>query len=120
MIAEYFVNLPFDFIRGILNFFFVWYFQGTIDFWNKEMAFLRGIEHDVGFIIHIKHIADPLFGDYDFTGRAIGFVFRIGFILFGFLATMVSSVLVITLYLVWIAIPPVTFLMIFLNLIQLM
>jgi len=116
MIAEYFVNLPINFIKGIFNFFYVWYVQGTIDFWNKEMAFLRGVEHDVGFIVHIKHIADPLFGDYDFTGRAIGVFFRIIFIFVGFVITSASIIFVVGLYIVWIILPPVTFFMIFANL----
>ncbi|MFA6097600.1 MAG: hypothetical protein WC788_08330 [Candidatus Paceibacterota bacterium] len=116
MIAEYFVNLPFGLIKGVLNFFYIWYVQGTIDFWNKEAAFLRGVERDVGFIVHIKHITEPLFGDYDLTGRAIGFFFRIGFILFGFLVTATSVVFVVCLYLVWIIVPPITFWMTFVNL----
>lgn len=116
MIAEYFVNLPFNFAKGILNFFYFWYVQGTLDFWNKEAAFLRAVERDVGFIVHIKHIADPLFGDYTFLGRIIGFFFRIGFILFGFFVTAISIIFVVGLYLLWIFIPPVTFIFLFANL----
>lgn len=116
MIAEYFVNLPYNFTKGIFNFFYVWYVQGSKDFWNKEAAFLKEVEHDVGFIVHIKNIAVPLFGDYDFMGRIIGFVFRIGFIIFGFLVTAASIVFLMCLYLVWIIVPPITFWMIFSNL----
>lgn len=116
MIAEYFVNLPLDFIKGIFNFFFIWYIQGTLDFWNKEVAFLQGVERDVGFIVHIKHIADPLFGDYDLMGRIIGLFFRLIFILFGFLVTSVSMIFVFGLYLIWIMVPPVTFFYVLINL----
>lgn len=116
MVAEYFVNLPFNFIKGILSFFYVWYVTGTFDFWNKEVAFLRAVERDVGFIVHIKHIADPLFGDYDIMGRIIGFFFRICFIIFGFLITSASVIFIACLYLVWIIVPPITFWMTLTNL----
>lgn len=116
MISEYFVYLPINFIKGIFSFFYIWYVQGSKDFWNKEISFLRGVERDVGVIVHIKHIIDPLFGDYTYMGRFIGVFFRIGFILFGFLVTSISIVVVICLYLIWIIVPPITFWMIVSNL----
>lgn len=116
MISEYFVNLPFGFMRGMLNFFYIWYVQGSKDFWNKEISFLGGVERDVGVIVHIKHIFDPLFGDYTYIGRAIGFFFRIGFISFGLLITSISIAAVVLLYFIWIIIPPLTFWMIVTNL----
>lgn len=116
MIAEYIVNLPLNLMRGTLNFFYIWYVQGTFDFWNKEAAFLRAVERDVGFIVHVKHIADPLFGDYTLMGRFIGFIFRIGFIIFGFSITAASVAAVVSLYLLWMIIPPITFFYLLSNL----
>ena len=56
MIAEYFVNLPVRMIKGTIKFFYFWYVQSSKDFWNKEIAFLKQIEKDLGVIINLKLI----------------------------------------------------------------
>ncbi len=117
MIAEYFVNLPVNFVKGIVNFLYVWYVKSSRDFWHKEIGFIKGIENDIGVLINLKLLFKPIFGDYSYMGRIIGPIFRLGRVFVGFLIMLISLVVVITVYLLWIILPPLTFLMISVNLI---
>ncbi len=117
MIEEYFVNLPINFIKGIINFFSFWYITISKSFWNKEILFIKGIERDIGVLINLKLMFQPIFGDYSYMGRVIGPAFRLGRILIGFIIMAVSVVVVVIIYLIWIILPPLVFLMVFLNLI---
>jgi len=117
MIAEYFVNLPVRAIKGTIKFFRFWYVQSSKDFWNKEISFLKQIEKDLGVIINLKLIFQPIFGDYSYMGRVIGPILRLGRVFIGFIIMMASIFVVIVIYLTWIILPPLAFLMVFLNLV---
>ena len=116
MIAEYFVNLPVNFIKGIIKFFSFWYLTSSRAFWNKEILFIKGVERDMGVLINLKLIFQPIFGDYSYMGRVIGPIFRLGRVLIGFIIMAVSIAVVVAIYLIWIILPPLAFLMVFLNL----
>ncbi len=118
MILEYFINLPIKFLKGINQFFWFWYVQSSKDFWHREIAFLRQIERDIGVMINLKLIFQPIFGDYSYMGRAIGPVFRLGRVLIGTIIMIASIFIVILIYLIWIILPPLAFLMVMLNLIS--
>ena len=118
MIAEYFVNLPANFIKGIISFFSFWYLTSSKSFWRKEIDFIKGIERDIGVFINLKLIFQPIFGDYSYMGRVIGPIFRISRVLIGFAIVSASVVVVIVVYLIWIILPPLAFSMVFLNLIE--
>ena len=117
MIAEYFANLPVKLIKGITNFFSFWYIQSSKAFWNKEILFIKGIERDMGVLINLKLMFQPIFGDYSYMGRIIGPIFRMSRVLIGFIIMAASIVSVVAIYLIWIILPPLTFLMVFLNLV---
>jgi len=117
MILEYFLNLPIKFFKGINQFFCFWYLTSSKDFWHREISFLKQIERDIGVIINLKLITQPIFGDYTYAGRVIGPIFRLGRVLIGMAIMIVSIFIVILIYLIWIILPPLAFLMVFLNLI---
>ena len=117
MIAEYVVNLPVRITKGTIKFFHFWYVQSSKDFWNREVAFLKQIEKDLGVVINLKLIFQPIFGDYSYMGRIIGPVFRLGRVLIGFIIMVASIFAVVAIYLIWIILPPLAFLMVFLNLV---
>lgn len=119
MIAEYFVNLPARIIKGTIGFFYFWCVQSSKDFWNKEISFLKQIERDLGMMINLKLIFQPIFGDYSYMGRVIGPILRLGRVLIGFIIMLASIFIVVLIYLIWIILPPLAFLMVFLNLIYL-
>jgi len=116
MISEYFVNLPAKFVKGIEQFFYIWYVQSSRDFWNKEILFLKRVERDLGLAINLRLITQPIFGDYSYMGRVLGPIFRLGRILVGFAIMAASAIAVIIVYLIWIILPPLAFLMAALNL----
>lgn len=118
MIAEYIANLPVNFVKGIINFFRFWYVQGSKDFWHREIGFIKGIERDIGVVINLKLITQPIFGDYTYAGRVIGPIFRLGRVLVGTIIMAVSIFVVILIYLIWIILPPLAFLMVVLNLVS--
>jgi hypothetical protein len=116
MIAEYFANLPVNFIRGIFNFFYFWYFSSSKSFWRKEISFMKGIERDIGVFINLKLLFQPIFGDYSYMGRVIGPIFRLGRVLLGFIIMAISIIVILIIYTIWIILPPLAFLMAVLNL----
>ena len=118
MILEYFINLPIKFIKGINQFLWFWYVQSSKDFWHREVAFLKQIERDIGVMINLKLILQPIFGDYSYMGRIIGPVFRLGRVLTGTIIMVASIFIVILIYLLWIILPPLAFLMVMLNLVS--
>ena len=118
MIAEYFVNLPVNLTKGIINFFSFWYLTSSKSFWHKEIDFIKGIERDIGVFINMKLIFQPIFGDYSYMGRVIGPVFRMSRVFIGLVIVFASIAVVIVVYLVWIVLPPLAFSMVFLNLIE--
>jgi len=118
MLLEYFINLPVKFVKGINQFFWFWYVQSSRDFWHREIAFLKQIERDIGVIINLKLITQPIFGDYSYMGRVIGPIFRLGRVLIGTMIMIASIFVVILIYLIWIILPPLAFLMVFLNLVS--
>ncbi len=116
MISEYLINLPINLVKIITNFFYFWYAQGLKKFLNKEINFLKEVGHDSGVIVHMKHLTDPLFGDYTYLGRAIGFFFRIGFIMIGGVIMIASIFASIFLFVIWIILPPIAIWMVISNL----
>jgi len=118
MILEYFINLPIKFFKGINQFFYFWYVQSSRDFWHKEIGFIKGVESDIGMMINLKLIFQPIFGDYTYAGRIIGPIFRLGRVLVGVLFVGASIFVVILIYLIWIILPPLAFLMVILNLVS--
>ena len=116
MIIEYFANLPIKFIKGIKQFFWFWYVQSSRDFWRKEISFVRQVERDIGVMINLKLIFQPIFGDYSYRGRVLGPIFRLGRVLVGAVIMAVSIFIVVLIYLIWVILPPLAFLMVVVNL----
>lgn len=118
MILEYFINLPIKFFKGINQFFYFWYVRSSKDFWHREIGFLKQIERDIGVMINLKLITQPIFGDYTYAGRVIGPIFRLGRVLIGTIIMLASIFVVILIYIIWMILPPLAFLMVAVNLIS--
>jgi len=119
MIADYITNLPVNVIKGIINFFYIWYVKGSESFWNKEISFIKGVESDIGVLINLRLLFQPIFGDDSYMGRVIGPIFRMGRVFVGSVIVLVSIITAIIIYLIWIITPPITFLMVASNLLYL-
>lgn len=111
MLTDYYLTLPFRFVRGIYDFLYFWYIKSSKDFWRIEVEFMKGVEREIGLIVNLKLITQPIFGDYSSIGRIIGPIFRFGRVMLGFFIVFLSIVAFMIAYLVWLLLPPVAFIM---------
>jgi hypothetical protein len=115
MVSEYFLNLPIRFFKGIYDFLYFWYVKSSKDFWHRELVFIKDVERDIGLLINLKLLTQPIFGDYSYMGRIIGPIFRLGRVIFGFFLVLISLFAIIVSYVIWLLLPPVAFLMFIKN-----
>lgn len=108
------------FLRGFRDFLYFWYIKSSRDFWRSEISFIKGVERDIGVMINLKLVTQPIFGDYSYIGRVIGPIFRLGRVIFGLIAISFSAALVTAIYLFWIFLPPVAAVMTVENLVYML
>lgn len=116
MATDSFVLSPFRILKGITDFLFFWYVQGSKDFWRREINMVKGVERDIGILINLKLIFQPIYSDYSLIGKLIGPIFRLGRVLLGCLFVVFLSGLIIVCYALWLLLPPVALVMICKNL----
>lgn len=117
---DYILSLPFRFSQGIYNFLNFWYIKSSKDFWKREMLFIKGVENDVGILINLKLITQPIFGDYTYMGKIIGPIFRLGRVIFGSVLIFLSFVSIVVSYILWLIFPIVAVAMTLKNLIYIL
>ncbi len=120
MIVDYFIGIPFRLLKGLYDFFYFWYIKSSKDFWKKEMAFIKGVENDIGIIVNLRLITQPIYGDYSKIGRIIGPIFRLCRIVIGCFFVLLSFFAVIGIYFLWLLFPIVSVIMILKNLLYLL
>lgn len=54
-----------------------WYSVGLLRLLKNTWRFFCSRERDLGFLIWLKNIFVPMYGQYDFMGRIISFVMRL-------------------------------------------
>ncbi|MFA6897189.1 MAG: hypothetical protein WCQ96_02810 [Patescibacteria group bacterium] len=116
MATDSFALSPFQILKGIAGFLFFWYVQGSKDFWRREINMVKGVERDIGILINLKLILQPIYGDYSLIGKLIGPIFRLGRVLLGCLFVILLSGLIVVCYALWLLLPPVALVMICKNL----
>jgi len=107
---------PFRILKGIADFLLFWYVQGSKDFWRREIKMVKGVERDIGILINLKLIFQPIYSDYSLIGKLIGPIFRLGRVFLGCLFVVFLSGLIIVCYALWLLLPPVALVMICKNL----
>lgn len=103
------------FYKSLYDFLYFWYFKGSLDFWRRELDFIKSTERDMGLVLNLKLITQPIFGDYTYMGRIIGPIFRLFRVLSSVIILLISCLAIIVAYFIWIALPLVVFYMIFSN-----
>jgi len=63
------------------------------------------VNHAISFTLNIRLLFVPLFGDYTFVGRIIGFVFRVGQVLIGLVCVLGLVIAVIAAPIFWYFLP---------------
>lgn len=79
---------------------------------------MKGVERDIGVFINLRLLFQPIYGDYSYMGRVIGPILRFGRVLLGFIIMAISTIAVLTIYLIWLILPPLAILMMVLNLME--
>lgn len=115
MAADPSILSPFSLVKNVSDFFVFWYWKSSKDFWHRETRFIKGVERDIGILINLKMILEPIFSDYTFAGRLIGPFFRLFRVLLGCVCVVFFSCLIVVIYGLWLILPPVTLVMILKN-----
>lgn len=94
-----------DEIKTILYFPIWWYSRGFLEMLKHAESFIADIEQTLGFWIWVKNIFVPMFGQRDFSGRAISFFLRLFQILVKGLVLILVIVIVIVIVITWLLLP---------------
>jgi hypothetical protein len=120
MATDSFILSPFRIFKGISGFLSFWYVRGSQDFWHREVNMIKGVGRDIGVLINLKLIFQPIYGDYSLIGKLIGPIFRLCRVFFGILLAIFLSFLIIACYALWLLLPPVALVMFWENLFYLL
>ncbi len=60
-----------------------WYLLRSIWFWAKVVDLLQLLDKRLAVYINLKLFFQPLYGDYSWTGRLLGPIFRLWRLVFG-------------------------------------
>lgn len=83
-----------------------WYVVGTYAYFDFVLGTLRRMDQTLAWRITLTYLFRPLYGDYSFIGRTIGFIFRIFRLIFGGIIYLVAFALAALVYVLWVAFPP--------------
>ncbi len=82
-----------------------WYLRSFPWAWEHYISTLASFEAQIAVQSTWKNIGKPLFQDYTFQGKIIGFFFRLFRILGGLFLYAVIGIIYAALYLLWILLP---------------
>lgn len=94
-----------SFLGNILFFPLWWYSLGFIMFAGRIIAFWRGEQKSLGFLVWLKNIFVPMYGQHDFAGRIISFFIRLIQIIFRGLVLCFWIAIGLALMAAWLALP---------------
>src|SRR3989338_9000983 len=95
-----------DAIFDIVRFPVWWYTSGMIRTWSIFISSLRDANESLGATLWAKNILQPMFAQYDLSGRIISFFMRLFQIIIRFLALAVWGVILFSLVIIWALLPP--------------
>lgn len=98
----YIINRFFFRIGG---FFHHWYVDGSRSLFHNFVLILEKMDETLAFRVTLKHIFEPLYGDYTVIGRTVGFIFRSLRLFIGLIAYCVFGGVFLIFYFLWIILP---------------
>ncbi len=99
------VYLATRFVFRVVDFFHHWYIDASAWFLHKHLSLLEQLDQTFAVRVTMRHFKEPLYGDYSFVGRLLGFVFRSGRIAVGWGLYAVVSFFFLLTYVLWLLIP---------------
>jgi len=92
-------------ILEILYFPIWWYGEGFFKTFKNISRFFRNREQSLGFLVWLKNIFVPMYGQSDWSGRLISFFIRLVQIIFRGLVLLFWGGVCISLIVMWLALP---------------
>lgn len=109
----YLSKISVSIVWDIIYFPLWWYSVGFLRFLKSVFSFLNEQWIIIGAGAWIKNLFTPMYGQRDFTGRAISFFIRIFQIIFRFIAFIFFIILSLVAVVLWLLIPAaVTYLLV--------
>lgn len=87
------------------DFFHHWYVDASRYIFHYFISFLENVDQGLAFRVTLRHLGEPLYGDYSFIGRIIGFIFRSIRLFFGLIIYILLGIIFLLFYLAWILLP---------------
>ena len=104
---SYFSIIILEFLAKILYFPLWWYGVGLIKKSKSLFYFIKAKEEELGLGVWAKNILVPMYGQRDFTGRAISFFVRLVQVIFRTILLSVWFILALSVLLIWLFFPPI-------------
>jgi hypothetical protein len=92
-------------VWDIFYFPFWWYGQGLLRFFGVVKNFIKDRERSLAFLVWLKNIGVPMYGQYDWQGRIISFFMRLFQVIVRGLMMLFWLVCSLVILLIWIALP---------------
>ncbi len=92
-----------------------WYVKSARMYTDYVFGLLRRMDRTLAWRITLKYLFRPLYGDYSFIGRVLGFIFRLFRLIVGGVIYLFVFAVAIFAYLVWIFLLPYLVLRTFFN-----
>lgn len=93
------------FACNIIEFLRHWYVRSARLYWYFIINKLERIDYRLAWKITLKNLFKPLYKDYSFLGRVLGFIFRLGRLFLGAIIYSIIFAIAICFYLFWLLIP---------------
>ena len=113
--ATYSVKIILKIVWDFVYFPLWWYGQGLVKTLKGVFNFWREQEASLGFLVWLKNLFVPMYGQHDFAGRAISFFIRLVQIIFRGLSLFIFFVLGLLFITVYLILPPAVLLAIALQ-----
>lgn len=98
--------IVYRFFFRIKEFLLNWYVRSSHSYWDRFFVLFARLDRFFALKITLKMIFRPLYGDYTFVGRVLGFIFRSLRIIVGLGTYLLIFALAAIVYIIWLLILP--------------
>lgn len=110
------VLLLIDELKAILYFPLWWYSTGLLNVIRGCGKIINDFQQTLGFMIWVKNLFVPMFGQRDFAGRIISFFLRLVQIILRGIIVLIFSILNLIFIIIWMLLPLFVLYQIFIHL----
>lgn len=100
-----FLNSLQVFLKDVLFFPVWWYSFGVRNVFNWALKSSANLARRLAFVILLRNLFRPLYGDYSKVGLVIGFIFRIVYFVIISIVQLIGMAFLFLLVLLWLALP---------------